>query len=179
MHANVRGKNLELTPALREYVEKKLARVGKHFDEELGAHVNLSVERNQHKVEVTVTIGALILRGQEVSDDMYGSVDLVVDKLERQVQKFKTRVNRKQRRMIAAGAEAGPVLLTDAELDEEEGKVVKAKRFAVKPMSTEDAIIQMDLLGHDFFVFRSAETDLVCVLYRRRDGDYGLLEPEY
>lgn len=179
MQVNVRGKNLEVTPALREYVEKKLSRIGKHFDEELGAHVNLCVERNLHKVEVTVTVGALILRGQESSDDMYGSVDLVIDKLERQVRKFKTRVYRKQRRVAAAGAEESAVLLAEPELDEPEGHVVKSKRFAVKPMSTEDAIIQMELLSHDFFVFRSAETEAICVLYRRKDGNYGLLEPEY
>jgi putative sigma-54 modulation protein len=179
MQVNVRGKNLELTQALREYVEKKLVRIGKHFDEELGAHVNMCVERNQHKVEVTVTIGTLILRGQESSDDMYSSVDLVVDKLERQVRKFKTRVNRKHRRLVAVGHDMGAIMLAEPELDQEEGKVVKAKRFAVKPMSTDDAIIQMDLLGHDFFVFRSADTEQICVLYRRKDGDYGLLQPEY
>lgn len=178
MQINVRGKNLEVTPALREYVEKKLSRISKHFDEQLGAHVNLCVERNLHKVEVTVSAGALILRGQESSDDMYGSIDLVIDKLERQVHKFKTRVHRKQRR-VAVGAEESAVLLADPDLEEQEGRIVKAKRFAVKPMSTEDAIIQMELLSHDFFVFRSAETDAICVLYRRKDGDYGLLEPEY
>jgi putative sigma-54 modulation protein len=179
MQINVRGKNLEVTPALREYVEKKLNRINKHFDEALAAHVNLCVERNLHKVEVTVTVGTLILRGQESTDDMYGSIDLVVDKLERQVRKFKTRVYRKQRRLAATGTEEGAVLLAEPELAEQEGVVVKSKRFAVKPMTTEDAIIQMELLGHDFFVFRSAETDGVCVLYRRKDGNYGLLEPEY
>lgn len=178
MQTNVRGKNLEVTPALREYVEKKLSRISKHFDEELGAHVNLCVERNLHKVEVTVTAGTLILRGQESSDDMYGSIDLVIDKLERQVRKFKTRVYRKQRRM-AVGAEESAVLVAEPDLEEQDGHVVKAKRFAVKPMTTEDAIIQMELLSHDFFVFRSAETDAICVLYRRKDGNYGLLEPEY
>lgn len=178
MQINVRGKNLEVTPALREYVEKKLSRIGKHFDEELGAHVNLCVERNLHKVEVTVTAGTLILRGQESSDDMYSSVDLVIDKLERQVRKFKTRVYRKQRRLTAVGDESS-VLVAEPELEEHEGTVVKAKRFAVKPMTTEDAIIQMELLSHDFFVFRSAETDTINVLYRRKDGNYGLLKPEY
>lgn len=178
MQINVRGKNLEVTPALREYVAKKLTRIGKHFDEELSAHVNLGVERNLHKVEVTVTAGSLILRGQESSDDMYGSIDLVIDKLERQVRKFKTRVYRKQRR-TAVGVEEGAVLVAEPEQDEQVGHVVKAKRFAVKPMTTEDAIIQMELLSHDFFVYRCADTDNVCVVYRRKDGNYGLLKPEY
>ena len=177
MEVTVRGKNIEVTPALVEYTQKKLGKLAKFFDKATEAQVFLSVTREDHVVEVTVNVEGLILRGEEATGDMYASIDLVVEKLEKQVAKYKTRLNKSLRkrgvRMINENwwcRIAG---------EEEEARVVKTKRFAWKPMSLEEAILQMNLLGHDFFVFTNADTETVNVIYKRRDGDYGLIEPEF
>lgn len=171
MQVAVRGRNIEVTSALRDYVEKKLSKVEKFVDHPVSAQVNLYVERGRHIIEVTADLNGLVLRGEEATGDMYASVDLVADKLEKQVQKYRARLRRR-----SPVATAAPEEDAAAELD---GKVVKTKRFPVKPVPVEEAILQMDLLSHDFFVFVNSETHKVNVLYRRHDGDYGLLEPEY
>ncbi len=160
---------MELTPGLKSHVEKKVGKIGKYFDEPLSASVNLYVEHNRHIVEVTIPVNGIILRGEESSPDMYASVDMVIEKLERQIEKYKTRISRKVKG--AAKVYDGPDLTID------EGKVVKSKRFTVKPMPSEEAILQMNLVGHDFYVFVNSDTDQVNVVYRRKDGNYGLLEP--
>ncbi len=178
MQVSVRGKNIEVTDAIKEYVEKKLSRFQKYFYRPLTAQVALAVERGRHIVEITIPLDGYLLRGEEASEDMYASVDLVMDKLERQVHKFKTRLNRKLRRdgqnqrgiVTEAGPEAAP------EPAEEQG-VVRVKRFPMKPMEVEEAILQMNLLGHDFFVFTNAQTEEINVVYRRKGGGYGLIEP--
>lgn len=175
MQVAVRGKNIEITGALREYVEKKLGKVEKFVDHPMNATVNLYVERGRHIAEVTAGLNGLILRSEESTDDMYASIDGVADKLEKQVQKYRARL----RRRTPATTEvvvAAPAEDISAELD---GKVVKTKRFPVKPLTVDEAILQMDLVSHDFFVFVNSDTLKVNVVYRRRDGDYGLLEPEY
>jgi len=186
----IRGNNLEVTDALREYVERKLSRMEKYFDavQDAQGYVSMSIIRGEHKVEVTIPLPGLILRAEESSDDMYASVDLVVEKLERQIRKFKTRVNRKPRQDASFRTywkENGSGLtksLTAVEESEEavddDLEIVRTKRFNLKPMDTEEAILQMDMLGHNFFVFTNATTDQVNVIYRRRDGKYGLIEPE-
>jgi len=141
------------------------------------AQVTLSVERDRHKVEVTIPLDGIILRGEEVSGDMYGSVDMVIEKLERQIKKHKTRLSKKirsnsLREFIAQSA-------GEVSEEEEEPQVLRTKRFAIKPMPIDEAIMQMNLLGHSFFVFSNAETDEVNVVYRRKDGNYGLIEPEF
>lgn len=181
------GKNVEVTEALRDYVNKKVGRVGRYFhdDQRLQAQVTLSVQRGRHIVEVTLPLpqNGLLIRAEEESDDMYASIDLVVDKLERQIRKYKTRLNRKARRLEPApGAARGagePGEDESGDLDELDGRLVRTKRFPIKPMPVEEAILQMNLLGHDFFVFMNASTREVNVVYRRRDGQYGLIEPEY
>ena len=174
MQVAVRGRNIEVTGALRDYVEKKLSKVEKFVDHPVSAQVNLYTERGRHIIEVTADLNGLILRGEESTGDMYASIDLVADKLEKQVQKYRARL---RRRMPAGAAPAAlPEEDAAAELD---GKVVKTKRFPVKPVPVEEAILEMDLLSHDFFVFVNSDTNKVNVLYRRHDGDYGLLEPEY
>lgn len=174
MPTNIRihGKNIDVTPALREYVEKKFGRFDKYFDETLQVQVGMEVERDHHIVEVTVPVAGYILRGEEASPDMYASVDLVWDKLERQIHKYKTRLNRKPRQQSAAARrqEAGP----SAEVPRD---VIRVKRFPIKPMSLDEALLQIDLLGHDFYVFRNADSDDLNVIYRRRDGGFGLIEP--
>ncbi|MEW6726566.1 ribosome hibernation-promoting factor, HPF/YfiA family [Desulforudis sp. 1088] len=170
MRVNVRGKNIEVTDALRSYVEKRLNKLGKLLNNFGDAQVTLSVERDSHRVEVTIPINGMILRGEEATPDMYASVDLVVEKLEKQVEKFKGRLGKRLRTAEARDAEA--------EEQEDPFRVVRVKRFAIKPMQVEEAVMQMNLLGHSFFVFSNAETQEVNVVYRRKDGNYGLIEPE-
>lgn len=171
MQLAVRGKNIEVTNALRDYVEKKVGKIEKYLDQPVNAQVKLYVERGRHVVEVTAALNGLLLRGEEATDDMYASIDLVADKLEKQVLKYKARF--KKQRGKENGVSEAPVLAAD-----EEGKLVKTKRFPVKPLNLDEAIIQMNLLDHSFFVFTNSDTNRVNVLYRRKDGDYGLLEPE-
>ncbi len=175
MQFAIRGKNIEVTNALRDYVEKKVGKIEKYIDQPVNAQVNLYVERGKHIVEVTAALNGLVLRGEEGTENMYASIDLVADKLERQVKKYKSRFSAKNR-IKENGAAPQPV--PEAEAERPEGKVVKTKRFPVKPMPLDEAMVQMDLLGHDFFVFTNAETNQVNVLYRRKDGDYGLLQPD-
>jgi putative sigma-54 modulation protein len=178
MKIAVRGKNIEATPALVDYAHKRLGKLDKHFDETADVQVVLSVIRDNHIVEVTVNLNGLIIRGEESTADMYASIDMVVDKLERQVKKYKTRMNRslRQRGMRVISEK---LAATEAEERvEEEPLLVKTKRFSLKPMSVEEAILQMDLLGHNFFVFANADNDSISVVYRRNDGNYGLIEPE-
>ena len=173
MQIIVRGKNVEVTPALREYVDEKIGRLTRYFDNLREAIVLMSVEKGRHVVEVTVYLNenGIILRGEEASNDMYASLDLVLEKLERQIEKYKTRISR--------------IVLPKAKQNGEQreeidnGKVVKTKRFAVKPMDTEEAVMQMNLLGHDFFVFFNSDSEEVNVVYKRKDGNYGLIEPEF
>lgn len=172
MKINVRGKNIEVTPALLEYLEKKLKKLDKYFNNELEAQVTLSVARESHSVDVTISIDGLLLRGEEATEDMYASIDLVVDKIERQLHKYKTRINRKLRQKGIKEQTTAP-----ARADEgAEPRVVRTKRFVMKPMQLEEAILQMDLLGHDFYVFAN-EAGEINVLYRRKDGNYGLIAP--
>lgn len=177
MNIVISGKHIEITNALREHVQRKVGKINRYFSTPITAQVTLTVEKNRHIVELTVPVpsDSLLLRAEEATGDMYASVDLVVDKLERQIRKYKTRINRRARRL-----DVRDLLLIGPDGDEpveETPRVVKTKRFDVKPMDTEEAILQMNLLDHDFFVFRDAATQEINVLYRRRDGNYGLIEP--
>ncbi|ADI02633.1 ribosome hibernation-promoting factor, HPF/YfiA family [Syntrophothermus lipocalidus] len=179
MRIEVRGKNIELTDALREYVEKRLSKLERFIDDLKEAQVTLSVEGDTHRVEVTIPLNGVILRGEEKTDDMYSSVDLVVDKLEKQIDKYKTRIYRRYREVGLKKGATGEAPPVKEEEKGEAAKVVRTKRFALKPMDVEEAIMQMNLLGHSFFVFFNVESAEVNVLYRRRDGNYGLIEPEF
>ncbi|HSL93687.1 MAG TPA: ribosome-associated translation inhibitor RaiA [Bacillota bacterium] len=173
MQITVRGKNIEITDALRDYVLKKLKRLDRYFDGAGEGQATLTVEKDRHRVEVTINVNGLMLRGEETSPDMYASVDLVVDKLEKQVDRYRTRISKRVR---TAGPAAWPQEAREEETDDAP-RVVRNKRFPMKPMMVDEAIMQMNLLGHDFFVFSSAETEQVNVVYRRKDGNYGLIEP--
>lgn len=174
---SIRGENLEVTEALRDYVVSKLEKIEKYFqaDQELDARVNLKVYREKTaKVEVTIPLGSITLRAEDVSQDMYGSIDLVTDKIERQIRKNKTKIERKNRNKKSTSQ-----LFTDAVVEEVEvtpAKVVRSKQIDLKPMDLEEALLQMDLLGHDFFIYTDIEDNTTNVLYRREDGDVGLLE---
>jgi len=185
MKIQIRGKDLDVTPALHDYVEKKIGRLEKFFSTPSihDVHVTLSVVRDQHSVEVTMPLNNLILRAEEKSEDMYASIDVVSEKLERQLEKTKSKLAKrvKQDGIHSLFKEPGPERSqATAVVDEEaDGEVVRVKRFAIKPMPIDEAIMQMDLLGHDFFVFSNAETDEVNVVYKRHDGQYGLIEPSF
>ena len=174
---SIRGENLEVTEAIRDYVVSKLEKIEKYFqaDQELDARVNLKVYREKTaKVEVTIPLGSITLRAEDLSQDMYGSIDLVTDKIERQIRKNKTKIERKNRNKVSTSK-----LFTDAlveDLEVEQPKVVRSKQIDLKPMDLEEAILQMDLLGHDFFVYVDVEDETTNVIYRREDGDIGLLE---
>ena len=173
---SIRGENLEVTEAIRDYVVSKLEKIEKYFqaDQELDARVNLKVYREKTaKVEVTIPLGSITLRAEDVSQDMYGSIDLVVDKIERQIRKNKTKIEKKNRVKSGAGK-----LFTDAVVEEAATteKVVRSKTIDLEPMDLDEAILQMDLLAHDFFIYRDAEDNTTNVIYRREDGDIGLLE---
>lgn len=177
MNIQVRGDQLTVTDALREYTEKKIGKLQRYFESPLNSdvHVTLSVNRGLHTVEVTIPLQGVMLRAEEKSEDMYASIDMVIDKLERQIRKHKTKVNRKFRQK---GIE--PFIFTNEEEEEKESdkiEIVRTKRFDLKPMDSEEAILQMDMLGHNFFVFTNAETNDTNVVYKRKDGKYGLIEP--
>ncbi|MCL6633712.1 MAG: ribosome-associated translation inhibitor RaiA [Alicyclobacillus herbarius] len=181
MHVQVRGDHIEVTDALQEYAARKLGRLEKYFDTppEKEAHVTMSVVGNQHRVEVTLQLHGVLFRAEEESEDMYASIDLVVDKLEQQINRYKAKINQRFREQgLRTQIKSSRYETARRHTDDEELRVVKTKRFPIKPMDVEEAVLQMELLSHDFFVFTNADTEEVNVIYRRRDGNYGLIEPQ-
>jgi putative sigma-54 modulation protein len=174
MKITITGKNIALTNALKETVEKKIGKLDRYFGPEVECHVTLSVQKTRQIIEVTIPFDGIILRGEESTQDMYMSIDNVVDKLEKQILRHKTKL---EKRVHEEGTLRFMNMPSDYD-EEDEKKVVKTKRFAVKPMDVEEAILQMEMLGHSFFVFRDAHTNDVNVIYKRKDGNYGLIEPE-
>lgn len=175
MRFEIRGKNIDVTDALKEYTTKRLSKLEKYFDDSRDAQVAMSVEGDRHKVEVTIPLNGIILRGEEASDDMYSSIDLVEEKLEKQLDKYKTKLNKSHRASGLKKAMLGSPVGVNTPV--EQFKIVRTKRFALKPMDEEEAIMQMNLLGHSFFVFFNSKTDEVNVVYKRKDCNYGLIEP--
>ena len=174
MQLSVKGRSLEITPAIRTYAEEKLSRLTRYLENIVSMHVVLSVLKHRQIAEVTLRVRDLTIRAEEEGDDLYSSIDLVVEKLERQILRYKERIMAHANRSGNRGSRAEIV----APAGEEEPRVVRTKRFAVKPVAVDEAILQMNLLGHSFYVFRNATTEEVNVVYRRRDGHYGLIEPE-
>ena len=170
------GRNLEVTPGLRSTIEEKIGKLGRYFNPDTEVNVALSVQKERQNIEVTIPIKGTIIRAEESSNDMYVSIDLVEEIIERQILKYlKKLIDRKQ----SSPAFSDAFLQEDTPVAEEEIKIVKTKRFAVKPMDPEEACLQMELLGHSFYVFLNAEDDQVCVVYKRKGGTYGLIEPEF
>ena len=173
MKFTLKAKNTQVTEPLQDYIEKRFSRLDKYFaDNDLTATVTLVVERELHRIEATIPLKHYILRAEEKSNDMYASIDGVVDKLERQIHKYKTKVNRRSKGQ-AAFTDAAP----DVEAEEADNKAIKVKTFVLRPMDEEEAIMQMELLEHDFFVFLDAETNQVNVVYKRANDGYGLIKP--
>lgn len=170
----ISGKNIEVTEGLRAAIEDKIGKLEKYFTSDTEVHVTMSVEKERQKIEVTIPVKGNIIRSEQVSNDMYVSIDLVEEIIERQLKKYKNKlVDKKQ-----AAAFFRQDFIEKDYMDEEEIKIVRSKKFDIKPMYPEDACIQMELLGHNFFVFCNAETDEVNVVYKRKGNTYGLIEPE-
>lgn len=171
----IRGSKVEATKAIKEYIEGKIGRLDKYFEhpEEITANVLIRLHDIEQIVEVTIRTSKAVLRSEERNKDLYAAIDLVSDKMERQIRKNKTKMKKKSNKKNFIEFN------TDFEVSEEdqvENKIVKRKKLDTKPMSEEEAILQMDLLGHDFFIYKDAKKNDICVIYKRKDGNYGLIE---
>ena len=184
MNFIISGKNIEVTPGLKETIEQKLGKLERYFTPETEIIVTLSVEKERQKIEVTIPVKGSIIRSEQTSSDMYVSIDLVEEIIERQLRKYKNK--------LVARSQGHPTSFStpsnfkkeffESEEDapeDDEIRIVRTKKFGIKPMYPDDACIQMELLGHSFFVFSNAETDEVNVVYKRKDGSFGLIEPEF
>ena len=164
----------DITEGLKSAVQEKLGKLERYFTPETEIHVTLSVEKDRQKIEVTIPVKGNIIRSEQVSSDMYVSIDLVEEVIERQLRKYKTKIVNQQQ----AGGNFQKEFVEDEFLEDEEVNIIRTKKFGIKPMYPEDACVQMELLGHNFYVFRNAETDEVNVVYKRKGNTYGLIEPE-
>lgn len=174
MKVNIRGDKLVVTKAIKEAIEKKLERLDRYFDQDLDitAHVVVKAKGLNQSIEVTVPTSRFTLRAEEVNEDLYAAIDIVIDKLERQIRKNKTKLNNKYKNVDKIEM----ILDFETETDEEEeSKIVKRKDLEMKPMDEEEAILQANLIGHDFFVFKNIDEECVSVLYKRKDGLYGII----
>ena len=169
------GRNIEVTPALRSTVEEKIGKLERYFTDSTEVHVTLSTEKNRQKIEITIPMKGSIIRAEEVSSDMYVSIDLVEEVIERQLRKYKNKLIDKEQNAVHLNQE----FIDEDAYEEEEIQIIRSKKFAMKPMDPEEACVQMELLGHNFFVFRNSETEEVNVVYKRKGNTYGLIEPEY
>lgn len=175
MKFNIRGQKIDVTPAIKEYAEKKIGKLDKYFSnaEELTASILFKVRGKEQTMEVTIPIKKIVLRAEETNKDLYAAIDLVSEKLERQIRKNKTRIA--QRKNKTNDIEIN-VDFDNSEIEESKDKIVKRKKMDTKPMSEEEAILQMNMLGHEFFIYKEAENGNTCILYKRKDGDLGIIE---
>lgn len=171
MELNIRGDKLVVTKAIKDYITDKLSKLDKYFEEvtKIKASVIIRVKNDEEIIEVTVPTGKFTLRAEEKHSDLYAAIDLVVDKLERQIRKNKTKLNNKYKNILQFD------LNTDTEVEEDLAKIIKRKNITTKPMDEEEAILQMELLNHDFFVFKNVDEECVSVIYKRKDNDYGII----
>ena len=178
MKFNIRGKNVDVTPAIKSYIEEKIGRLDKYLESpsDVSASIVVKVRGKEQIIEVTIPVNKIILRGEESHDDLYAAIDLVSDKIERQIRKNKTKLKKRKEKNNFIDFNYEFEVNKDEEKDE---KIVKRKAIEMKPMNEEEALLQMDLLGHEFFVFKNTDSECVSVLYKRKDGNYGLLEPDY
>lgn len=173
MRITITGKNLTVTEDLKNRIEKKLGKMDRYFRQEVDATVRLTQEKNlRYIAEITITVGGIMLRAEETSDDIIKSADRAVDKIERQIRRHRTKLEKRLHEEVIIQAEE-----TENSVEEESQELVRVKRFEMKPMTVEDAILQMDMLGHSFFLFQNSETGITSVVYRRNDGNIGMLEP--
>lgn len=178
MQIAIRAKNVEITSPLREYLDKRLGKVERHFGADVTVNVVVTNEPAGYGAEVTIPYNGLIIRAEEKSQDLYSAIDLVVDKIVRQVNRYRGRLQARRQGPSLKMAPPPTEIESEETSSDSNGEIVRVKRFPMRPMAVEEAILQMNLLGHDFFVFASAESGQVSVVYKRRDGNYGLIEPE-
>ena len=174
MRYNIRGEKVEITNSIKSYIEDKIGKLDKYFENanDILANVVIKVRGKEQKIEITVPAMNYRLRSEESNDDLYAAIDLTVDKLERQIRKHKTKLNSKIKKNIIKNFD---IDLED-DLEDENSKIIKRKKVDMKPMNEEEAILQMNMLGHSFFVFKNSSNNLICVLYLRKDGSYGIIE---
>ena len=182
MRLQIKGRNLSVTPDIEEYAVEKLGKLERFLSDATPVELELSVEKNRsiaenQVAEATIWTKGPVLRARESSTDMRAAIDLMADKIERQARRYKDKRQRKRPARSRPSAEAIPTPESAVPVVDEEPVIVKTKQFAVKPMTADEALLQLELIGHDFFMFRNVESNEVNVLYRRRDGDYGLIEP--
>ncbi len=176
MRISITGKNLEISDYLNDLVNKKVGKLERFFPQDQDVFVTLSVEKNRHIVEVTIPYDGGVIRGEEFTGDMYASIDNVLDKLEKQILRHRTKLEKCLHSAAFKEMEAAEMAEDDAE--DEGPRIVRVKRFAIKPMDEEEAMMQIELVGHSFYVFLNSDTNQMNVLYKRKDGNYGLIEPE-
>lgn len=176
MNFIISGKNINVTPGLKDSIEQKLGKLERYFTPDTDIIVTLSVEKERQKIEVTIPVKGNIIRSEQVSDDMYVSIDLVEEVIERQLRKYKNKIIAKHQEGSNLQSD---FFDTEDIADDDEIQIVRTKRFGMKPMFPEDACVQMELLGHNFYMFQNAETDEVNVVYKRKNNTYGLIEPEF
>ena len=169
------GKNLDITEGLRSAIEEKIGKLERYFTDTTEVHVTLSTEKNRQKIEITIPMKGSIIRAEEVSSDMYVSIDLVEEVIERQLRKYKNKLIDKEQN----AAHLSQSFIEADDFEDEDIQIIRSKKFAMKPMDPEEACVQMELIGHNFFVFRNSETDEVNVVYKRKGNTYGLIEPEF
>jgi len=176
MRYTIIGKNIEVTEGLKAAVQDKIGKLERYFDSDTEIHATLAVEKDRQKIEVTIPVKGTIIRAEQESSDMYVSIDLVEEIIERQLKRYKNK-------LVDAKQEAGfsKLLAEEEAIEDDSIEITRVKRFAMKPMDVEEACVQMELLGHSFYVFRNAETDEVNVVYKRKGkgNSYGLIEPEF
>lgn len=175
MNFIISGKNLEVTPSLKEKIGKKLRKLEKFFNPDTEVYVTMGVEKSRQTIEVTIPFKNMFIRAEETTNDMYASIDNIIDKIERQIRKNRTRLQKRNHGQLNA-----EYINQLSNTDKEEGdyRIVRSKKFSMKPMEVEEAILQMNLLSHEFFVFSNSESGHINAVYKRKDGDYGLIEPE-
>ncbi len=175
MRYTITGRNINVTPGIRRAVEEKIGKLDRYFNPDTEVIITLSVQKDKQKIEVTIPVKGNLIRAEESSDDMYTSIDLVEEVIERQLKKYKNKlIDKKQ-----SAQSFSDFFINEEAVDEEEIQIVKTKRFGIKPMDPEEACVQMELLGHNFYVFLNAETEEVNVVYKRKGHSYGLIEPEF
>ena len=174
MNIIISGKNIEVTEGLRSAVTEKLGKLEKYFTPDTDVNVTLSVEKERQKIEVTIPVKGSLIRSEQVSNDMYVSIDLVEEVIERQLRKYKNKIIDKKQE----ASNFQKAYIDNDYLEDEDIRIIRTKKFGIKPMFPEDACVQMELLGHNFFVFRNAESGEVNVVYKRKGDTYGLIEPE-
>ena len=170
----ISGKNIDVTEGLRSAVTDKLGKLERYFTPDTEVHVTLSVEKERQKIEVTIPVKGTVIRSEQVSNDMYVSIDLVEEVIERQLRKYKNKIVQREQ-----GGGSFRQEFIDQEVEDEEVRIIRTKQFDMKPMYPEDACVQMEMLGHSFYVFVNAETEQINVVYKRKGNTYGLIEPEH